>query len=142
MKYLRTSAILLVFLFVSCEKNKQYSKNYKQIEQLEYLNDSILIVRKYYLNGKLKSATNFANKLKNGLQSFYFENGVLMYEGYYHNDLEDGKHSYYSESGKITQTKFFNKGVKIGEWEYYEDGVLVKKLYYLNGKFVKSEIVK
>ena len=143
MKFQKSSLLIFVLFLFSCNFEDSKSRISKSNPaKFEESSDSTFVVRLYYPSGELKALTTFLNESKHGLQKFYFENGNLMFQGRFYLDKEDGEHLYYDIDGRIAERKIFDKGLEDGVWEYFENGVLVEKLFYSKGKYIKSEIIK
>lgn len=99
------------------------------------IQDSLLSVKDYYINGKLQMEGGYIIKdsLKHGDFKYFKDNGQLSSEGKYVKGNKEGKWiSFHDNRQKSSDFNYLND-VMIGEnTRYYEDGKLFAKELYLD----------
>jgi antitoxin component YwqK of YwqJK toxin-antitoxin module len=101
---------------------------------LTYNNDGSIFTINYYENGML-----------NGESFAYNENGELFDYGNYTNNKPDGKWTtfYSKKNNRIASTGNYSIGKKEGIWDfYYPNGMLMKKVKYIDGDIKETIIDK
>lgn len=128
--------------------NATYYRLLKKHSDKHFIIEDYFITSEIQMRGYvLKSDT----EKKDGFFQYYYRNGKKRAEGRYYNNIKDGLWTYWYENGRIEshgkynynkyrKVKNYSTGEttiidgKTGTWEYYNiDGVLIKKVNYLNG---------
>lgn len=111
----------------------------------------------HYPDGQVSSEGNMVNGQPDGYWKTYYESGIIKTEGNRNNFLLDSTWKFYSDSGKLTLEINYREGKKNGirrtyqkkeiseenfvndvkqgwtRW-YYGDGVLKKKVFFVDGR--------
>ena len=97
-----TFILLLSFIFISCNKNKNIKKYYQNGSiKTEYLTINNIIegkYKKYYPSGALEYESNIKNGLRNGIEMAYYESGRVKMKGNCEQDKEVGFYYYYNKN--------------------------------------------
>lgn len=152
------SILLVLSLFnASCQQSgdiyneKNYVEHHRSLDHglyiivLYYNGDTSFSIHKAYTDSLYQDTSLIAmhflhHDLMNGPVEHYWR-GKLLSKGFMKEDKRHGEFSFYEDNDKVDRRQFYNMGVKVGVWEdYYPTGILFKKVYYNEGKFVKQEI--
>jgi antitoxin component YwqK of YwqJK toxin-antitoxin module len=142
LRHFRKLIVLLFLAQTSCSNSKKHDSIYTR------LNDSVIMQKNFYSEGKLKAEILLGNdSVRTGVSKFYYENGALklqvnfikdnregiakayhpngqlMYVGKYSNDLEDSLWVWYHDNGKVRLIAQYDKGERTDtERNFYLDG--------------------
>lgn len=150
-----TGKIANIQYYVDGKKNgicTYYDVNGRLQNEIEYLNDSLHGIFKFYSPTGQKEVSEFKYGEKEGITRYYNYKGQLTEEYEYHNNMRNGFHRIYSESGRIIMESSYVNGSENGTRRRYKDNgkreiileadfVNDKRIeirYYKNGKLVKT----
>lgn len=149
-----TFILLLSFIFISCNKNKNIKKYYQNGSiKTEYLTIKNIIegkYKKYYPSGALEYESNIKNGLRNGIEMAYYESGRVKMKGNCEQDKEVGFYYYYNKNGQkdsIIEYILINTDKPLQSYidpQNYRDKEIIvnrKLIYDKNGKLNKFSSV-
>lgn len=117
-----------------------YDLNGRLESEIEYLNDALHGIFKFYsLTGHIEIA-EFKNGKQEGITSYYNNKGQLTEEYEYHNNMLNGFHRIYSESGRIIMESTYLNGSEHGTRRSYMDNEnreLVVEADFVNDKLLE-----
>ena len=88
----------------------------------------------YTKDGRVKSLTNFADGLKNGLHMTLTDRGQVTLESYYKNDRLHGKQTKYKFGSRVVEEAEYSEGVLDGVFKSYDNqGKIQREINYKNG---------
>lgn len=154
-RWKETGQIANVEFYVAGKKTglcTYYDENGRLQNEIEYLNDSIHGIFKFYSPTGQKEVSEFKNGKQEGITRYYNYKGQLTEEFEYHNNMRNGFHRIYSESGRVITESAYVNGRENGTRRRYRDNdkreiVLeadfindqrIEIRYYKNGKLVKT----
>ena len=140
-------AYMLFILFTSCE-NKNIEKKYYSNGKVQYevplnsLQKRHGEMIQYYIDGSIKSASNWEKGVLSGERKIYFPNGKIQDITFFVDNKPSGWILHYYPSGNLKQKNFFLKGLKCSVTKHYYDistPTLFAEDYYIlqNGKASK-----
>ncbi|PZR41243.1 MAG: hypothetical protein DI538_01950 [Azospira oryzae] len=95
--------IILLFLFIKCNQQE-----YRQ---------------EFYDNGAIKTKSEIAHGIKNGIEYIYSPEGETVAIHHYQDDSLSGTSSFYKKDGMLYLQITYSKGVKEGSYRiYYQNG--------------------
>lgn len=71
------------------------------IEEVEYINDTKVIQREYYFNGKVKQEFPLEDNILNGIGRRFYETGVIMEEVEFSNGEFNGSYKYFHPNNQL-----------------------------------------
>lgn len=154
-RWKETGKVANVEYYVDGKKNSlcvYYNTDGILQNEIEYLNDTLHGVFKYYSPTGQKEVSEFKNGKQEGLTRYYNYKGHLTEEYEYHNNMRNGFHRIYSKSGRVIMESRYVNGRENRTRRSYKDDdkrevVLeadfvndkrVEIRYYKNGKLVKT----
>ncbi len=97
-------------------------------------------VRQYFLNGAIKSMTNYRNGLKEGEALKFFEHGAIAERRYYNNNEKSGTHMGWWPSGVARFKISYLNGLYHGKYEaWFKNGARYKLFHYNAGEEAGSQ---
>jgi len=73
----------------------------------------------YFLEGSIKSITNYVNGKKDGIFFDYYKDGAIEIKGSFKQDFKHGKYSSFYNDGRIFKKGKYYKDELAGKWKYY-----------------------
>jgi antitoxin component YwqK of YwqJK toxin-antitoxin module len=154
-RWKETGKIANIEYYVGGKKNGMciyYDVNGRLQNEVEYLNDSLHGLFKFYSPTGQREESEFKNGKQEGVTRYYNYKGQLTEEYEYHNNIRNGFHRIYSESGRVIMESSYVNGRENGTRRSYKDSdkreiILetdfvndkrVEIRYYKNGKLVKT----
>jgi antitoxin component YwqK of YwqJK toxin-antitoxin module len=128
---------LIFYLIFSCgTPDKQDKAGKENPKQDTIAAADIRVIKEYFSNGKIKTATSAKGDLREGPTRNYDRDGNLLSEVNYVNNTREGiATNYYALTGKVNSTIVYKKGIKEGDeiW-YYESGKPFRVTPYIQAK--------
>jgi antitoxin component YwqK of YwqJK toxin-antitoxin module len=124
--------------------SKTYIKN-KIYKQRVPINDSTIIEKIYFKNGKTQTVINYLHGDTSGFCINYYENGNIKLAGQYaliNDRIETLQFSFdpWDPYSTYDSTVMLHRSVKDKTWNYYnETGKLIRKEIYEQGKLIRKE---
>lgn len=154
-RWKETGKIANVEYYSAGKKNGQctyYDVNGRLQNEIEYLNDSLHGVFRFYSPTGQREVSEFKNGKQEGITRYYNYKGQLTEEYEYHNNMRNGFHRIYSESGRVVMESSYVNGSENGTRRRYKDNAKreiileadfvndkrIEIRYYKNGKLVKT----
>jgi antitoxin component YwqK of YwqJK toxin-antitoxin module len=154
-RWKETGKIANVEYYVAGKKNglcTYYDENGRLQNEVEYLNDSMHGVFRFYSPTGQKEVSEFKNGQQEGITRYYNYKGQLTEEYEYHNNMRNGFHRIYSESGRVIMESTYVNGRENGTRRRFKDNVKreitleadflndkrIEVRYYKKGKLVKT----
>lgn len=117
-----------------------YDVNGRLQNEIEYRNDSLHGVFKFYSPNGQKEVSEFKHGKQEGITRYYNYKGQLVEEYEYHNNMRNGFHRIYSESGRIIMESNYVDGRENGTRRSYKDNS--KRELILETDFVNDRRVE
>ena len=89
-------------------------------------NDTTIIHRSFFTNGKVSLQGTKINNKRSGKWTFFHENGQVAREGFYNENTEVGSWTYWNENGTKKAEGNYVAGKKQGYWVFFDNnGILI-----------------
>lgn len=118
--------------------------NNGRIKTIEHYVNGIVEGEKksYYENTSLQEETYLKNGIRDGLTRWFYMNGNPSLEYTYKMGTLEGAAKEFGEDGQLKREGFYKNNEQDGEWKEFENGILVKKIYFKDGKQIREVPVK
>ena len=122
---------------------KEYYNNGKVKSEISYTNDMLDGIRnEYYETGKYTVQISYKMGVLDGVLKEYYRTGKLRYEIPFKNNILNGIFKAYYQTGKLKYETPYVNGQKNGIGKVYNPSGKAKKVFFKDGTFNGSIVIK